>query len=151
MVLARVHIERERAEFVRSLRQGKELSEVFPNYATLVAFAAALGFNQGKRIPIDRPSRKDPDSVPQDQFAEKLRLMDLIAVLDSRDAGILGKDDESRNRRAVIFQEYANGGFAILEERLKGSGDKFNQLILLMQLERQETVLDENSLDFLQR
>jgi len=150
MALARVHIEESRAEFVRFLRSSPDMAGIFPNYASIVALAATIGFRYGKRIPIQKGSRKDPDSVPQEQFGDKLRLMDLIAVLDSQDANLLARDEASRNQRALIFQEYSNGGLEILEERLQGGGDKLNQLILLLQLERQETVLDEDSLDFLQ-
>ena len=150
MALARVYVEESRAEFVRFLRNSPEMTGVFPSYASIVALAATIGFRHGKRIPVQKGSRKEPDPVPQEQFGEKLRLMDLIAVLDSQDANLLAQDEASRNQRALIFQEYCNGGLEILQERLKGSGDKFNQLILLLQLERQETVLDENSLDFLQ-
>lgn len=151
MALARVNIAKDKAEFVHNLRYGEDMGQIFPNYASVIAFAATVGFRHGRRIPLSLLSRKDPDPIPQDQFAEKLRLMDLIAVLDSQDANILASDEETRNQRAVIFQEYANGGLEILQERLKGSGDKFNQLILLLQLERQETVLDDHALDFLQR
>ncbi len=150
MALARIYVEESRAEFVRFLRSSPEMAGIFPNYASVVAFAAAIGFRYRKRISVQKGSRKDPDPVPQEQFGEKLRLMDLIAVLDSQDANLLAQDEINRNQRALIFQEYCNGGLEILEERLQGSGDKFNQLILLLQLERQETVLDENALDFLQ-
>jgi len=151
MALIRIQVEQKRAKFLKSLRHGEDVSSIFPSYASAIAFAAVIGFKYNRRLKIEEVSRLDPDPIPQDQFGDKLRLFDLIAVLETQDANTLSMEEAMQNHRATIFQEYANGGLDILQERLQGSGEnRLNQITLLLQLERQETILDEHSLDFLQ-
>lgn len=149
MVLLRIQVEQKRAKFLKLLRHREGVSSVFPNYASAIAFAAVVGFKHQRRLPVEQVSRGDPDPIPQDQFGEKLRLFELLAVLETQDANVLAEQEEAMNQRALIFQEYANGGLEILQERLQGSENKLNQLILLIQLERQDTILDGGTLDFL--
>lgn len=58
--------------------------------------------------------------------------MDLIAVMATKDPKILQNSDEALQARAKIFEEYANGGFEILESQLAGVNDISQQILLLV-------------------
>jgi dnd system-associated protein 4 len=135
MAIARVKIAKDKAELVKALKDGSDMNGPFQTYADVIAFAAALGFHQGKRLPFGEISIKDPDQVPQDQFKNK-QIIDLIALNETRDPKILLDNDTCDRQRIEIFQEYANGGFEFLSQKLMGSVDYLDQILLLLNTEK---------------
>jgi dnd system-associated protein 4 len=135
MADARVKIAKDKAELVKALKDGSDMNGPFQTYAEVIAFAAILGFHQGKRLPITEISVKDPDQVPQDQFKNR-QIIDLIALNETRDPKVLLDNEACDRQRIEIFQEYANGGFEFLNQKLMGSVDYLDQILLLLNTEK---------------
>lgn len=146
MALSRIQIATDKAEFVRSLRANENSGGVFLTYGDILSFAAALGFQYKKRIPFEKLSRKDPDAVLQEQFRDA-SLIGLLAFAETKNAKILCRDEESDHQRAKIFQEYANGGLEILQEKLRGSVDYGEQILLLLESMREDKNLSFEEFD----
>ena len=138
MALARVQIDQEKADFVKALRASETSLGPFQTYADVVTFAAAVGMKYGKRLPLSKFSRKDPDPIPQDQLKNE-SLISLIAVVDTLDPKILAETEDCDYERVKIFQEYVNGGLEILEEKLKGTVDYSEQILLILRNEFTES------------
>ncbi|MEM6434746.1 MAG: DNA phosphorothioation-associated protein 4, partial [Cyanobacteria bacterium P01_D01_bin.115] len=68
MAIARVYVSEDKAELVRNLRATQANTGPFRTYADVVTFAAVIGFNSSRRVPLSSFSRKEPDPVPQEQF-----------------------------------------------------------------------------------
>ncbi|MEM9265399.1 MAG: DNA phosphorothioation-associated protein 4 [Cyanobacteria bacterium P01_F01_bin.13] len=134
MPLARVQIDVRKAELVKALRASEASTGPFQSYADVMTFAAAVGVRHGKRVPISKQSRYDPDAVPQDQFKNEA-LISMVAVVDTLEPKILSETDDCDYGRVTIFQEYANGGLEVLEEKLKGTVDYSEQILLILKSE----------------
>ena len=59
-------------------------------------------------------------------------LINLLAITDTNDPQILANTDEMAQMRATIFEEFANGGLALLKHKLKGEVNYTTPLLLLM-------------------
>ncbi|GIH25831.1 hypothetical protein Aph01nite_41410 [Acrocarpospora phusangensis] len=84
-------------------------------YQTLI-FAAALGWARNRREPLDRPG----EGIRYELFRRHTTIeafIDSLGVLDaSTDASIMS--DERLAERIGVFEEYANGGLAIIQGEL---------------------------------
>lgn len=138
MALVRVQIDVQKAELVKALRASETSTGPFQSYADVMAFAAAIGIKYGKRVPISKQSRYDPDPVPQDQFKNEA-LISMFAVVDTLEPRILAETEDCDYGRVKIFQEYANGGLEILGEKLKGIVDYSEQILLILKSEFAES------------
>jgi dnd system-associated protein 4 len=145
----RIKVAKDKANLVRSLRAGEGSTGPFQTYADVVTFAAAFGFSKKNRLPFEQSSRREPDPIPGDQFKNR-SLMDLIAVAETQNPNILSSDDEQVQEKARIFEEYANGGFELLEGQLIGIQDISAQmLILINSLESKSDLEDLDVFSFL--
>jgi dnd system-associated protein 4 len=142
----RIKVAKDKAKLVKALRAGEGSTGPFQTYADVVTFAAAFGFSKHNRIPFQEVSRRDPDPIPGDQFKNRA-IMDLIAVMATRDPNILGHSDEKLQEKGQIFEEYANGGFEILENHISGVTNVSKQILLLVK--SSETTFDLEQLDVL--
>lgn len=136
MVAIRIKVATEKAELVRRLR-----TEVFQTYAEVITFAAVVGFHYQRRLPLGETSRKDPDPIPLNQFKDA-QIIDLIAVAHEQDAKVLMHDEDHEQMRANLFQEYANGGLQILEEKLRGVDGYLNHILLMLMNQQQQSETD---------
>jgi dnd system-associated protein 4 len=127
----RIKVAKDKADLVKALRAGEGSTGPFNTYAEVVTFGAAFGLSKGRRVPFEQSSRKEPDPIPGDQFKNR-ELIDLIAVMATKDPKILQNGDEAIQARAKIFEEYANGGLEILESQLAGVNDISQQILLLV-------------------
>jgi dnd system-associated protein 4 len=143
MAIARIQISEDKAELVKALRDAEGTTGLFQTYAEVMAFAAMLGMSRGKRVELGKFSRKDPDPVPQDQFRIAGALIGLVASVSLRDLKILLPNEESDAMRVQIFQEYANGGLEILQTELQGIVDYTEQILLLLNAERNKLDAEE--------
>ena len=135
MAIARVYVSEDKAELVRNLRAAPGNTGPFRTYADVVSFAAVVGFNGSRKVPLDSYSRKEPDPVPQEQF-RNANIIGLVALADSQDPAILRDDDDCDRRRVEIFQEYVNGGLEILATELSGTVDYAEQLLLMLKVQK---------------
>lgn len=86
----------------------------FETRAAVIAFAAAFGYREGRRIPFERGSKDIRWSVFQEEG--KSFIADLIAAAEGPNLTIM-RDEHGADRRQ-IFAEYANGGLALLQAQV---------------------------------
>lgn len=90
---------------------------IFPTFRDLLCFSAALGFEMGRKLPVDAGAG---DFVDGRVFAKddlSMDLLYLIALAENRDVDILREENE--DKMIQVFEEYANGGLQVMTEWLK--------------------------------
>lgn len=134
VIRGRIRVAREKAAFVRSLKASENSAAPFQTYSDIVAFAAALGANRGRRMALGETSRKEPDPIPQEQFFNRgyETLFNLLAITGTDDPHVLLPKDVYEDLRIQVFEEYANAGFEILQAELAGAVDYSGQLLLFL-------------------
>ncbi|MGQ9870109.1 DNA phosphorothioation-associated protein 4 [Leptodesmis sp.] len=145
----RIRVARDKAEFIRALKNSETPSAPFQTYADIVTFAAVIGIKRRKREPLEKISMKDPDPIPQEQFFTRgyESIINLLAILNIRDLKVLSSTDEYENLRLRIFEEYANAGFRILRDELSGSDDYTKQLLLILKKAKLDDKNEDENID----
>src|SRR4051812_38581858 len=96
---------------------------LFPTIRELLCFAALLGFSENRRTPLDRSEGIEDVSYQQFERGDAEDLIFMIALADAQDANILREGEEGKC--AEIFEEYANGGLAIIKDILLREGGEY--------------------------
>lgn len=145
----RIRVARDKAEFIRSLKNSETPSAPFQTYADIVTFAAVIGSKRKRREPLEKISMKDPDPIPQDQFFTRgyESIINLLALVSIKDPKVLSSTEEYENQRLRTFEEYANAGFRILRDELSGSEDYTKQILLVLMKARLDDKEDEADLN----
>lgn len=102
---------------------------LFPTIRELLCFAALLGFSEQRRLPLDRSQGVEDISYQQFERGDAENLIFLIALAETSDADVLREGEESRC--AEIFEEYANGGLAIIKDQLLRAGGEYPDRALM--------------------
>ncbi|OCQ98514.1 dnd system-associated protein 4 [Oscillatoriales cyanobacterium USR001] len=139
MGINRINVAKDKADLVKALTVIDGKTGPFQTYADAIAFAAAVGVNRQKRVPIKEVSKKEPGPISLEIFVSRGydSMIKLIAIAETKDTNTLSLIDEaSEDLRITIFEEYANGGLEILREELRGAGDYLDQLLLMLLNER---------------
>ncbi len=117
--------------------------KLFPTIRELLCFAALLGFSEGRRVPLDRSLGVEDISYQQferDPAAEDL--LWTIAVAETKDTEVLRDGEEARC--AQIFEEYANGGLALIKDFLLRNGGEYpDRAIMALLTERKYLSLSQ--------
>ncbi|MES3081188.1 DNA phosphorothioation-associated protein 4 [Sphingomonas faeni] len=103
---------------------------LFPTIREVLCFAALLGFSEQRRLPLDRSQGVEDVSYQQferDQNAEFLVF--LIALAEGGGADVLREGREQDC--ATVFEEYANGGLAIIKDHLLRAGGEYPDRALM--------------------
>jgi dnd system-associated protein 4 len=125
-----------------TLKDPKTGIAAFPTIKALQCYAALLGFDQKRREPLDK---KETENIEWHTFNNDgyTQYIYLIALAETKSINVLKYDvDNSQPGDAEedmvrIFEEYANGGFAILESWLsKTPGDPYGAKAILNGLNR---------------
>ena len=96
---------------------------IFPTIRELMCFAAVLGYEHNRRKSL-QPKYLEIDSRPFERSETTTDLIYLLALASARDVDVL-RDDES-DQLVSIFEEYAEGGFEILEGWLREKPEDTN-------------------------
>lgn len=83
--------------------------QLFDTMKDVMLTAIAIGFVNGKRIPI---SKYGGDAIKEHIFKDDMDFLNIIAVLTTKDIKILL--DESKEDKYKMLEEYAEGGMNIL-------------------------------------
>jgi dnd system-associated protein 4 len=129
MAERRIRVPADKVDFIESLL--KTAKGPFELKAQVLGFAASYGAKYGERLPIIKAS--SGESIRYGVFVgEKLdTLINLLAITHIGDPKVLARSDEMVDLRATIFEEFANRGLSMLEEKLKGEV-KYTPALLLM-------------------
>ncbi len=130
MAERRIRVPEDRVGFIESML--KAAKGPFETKAQVLGFAAAYGAKYGERLPITKAS--SGESIRHSVFVgEKLdTLINMLAITHTGDPKILARSDEMEELRALIFEEFANSGLALLEGKLQGEVKYTQSLLLLM-------------------
>ncbi len=135
----RIRIAHDKGFFVQSLVLNNQNSDgVFSTYADVIAMAAAIGKNYQCRLPIDHVT-KEPSPISIEVFISRGYdlLIKILAITETKDPTILTSHTiDAEEKRILIFEEYANGGLAKLQEQLKGAIDYQERILLLLNQQR---------------
>ncbi len=142
----RIGIARDKANCVKDLMAVEDGKGPFRLQVDALAFAAVLGANRNRKVPLNE-TIKDP--IRQEVFTRQGYdiLFNLLAIYYSNDPKILADTDEMDDKRATIFEEYANGGLEILQEELKGSVDYLDEILLMIADQRKKLEGEEEEFD----
>jgi len=135
----RIRVAKDKADFVKALVDAENTTGPFQTYADVMVFAAALGAKRKKRSPLGTISTKEPAPIALEVFISRgyELVLKLLAITETKEAKILSLFDEtSEEKRAHIFEEYANGGLEILRDELRGAVDYSERLLLILSAER---------------
>ena len=150
MAFPRIRVARDKAELVQMLVNGNGSSGPFQTYADVLAFAAAFGAKSGKRVPLGTISTKEPAPISLEIFISRGYDMaiKLLAIAETKDPKILlTSDPNAEAQRLQIFEEYANGGLENLQEKLRGTVDYSESLLLLLNTDRFPENLPQEEFD----
>ncbi len=133
----RIKIAKDKANLVKALKISDTVTGVFQTYVDIMVFAAAIGINRKKRVPLVEIA-KDLDPIRRDYFSNNRceLLINLLALSESQNQSILSDDEQSDDQRINIFEEYANGGLEVLQQELRGAVDYSEQMLLILSYER---------------
>jgi dnd system-associated protein 4 len=88
-----------------------------------------LGFSEGRRVPLDRSQGIEDISYQQFERGDAENLIYLIALASEQDTNALREGNEVHC--AEIFEEYANGGLAIIKDSLLRAGGEYPDRALM--------------------
>lgn len=135
----RIRIAKDKVGLIKELSAQDSTKGFFRHMVDILTFAAALGFSRGRKKEIGEPA-KSPDPIRQTVFQNYGydTVINLLAVADpdSGDLHVLANNDEMEDRRAEIFEAYANGGLEVIASELKGAVEYLDSVLLLIANER---------------
>lgn len=109
---------------------------LFPTFRDILLFAAALGAQAGRRVPFTEagePIRYD--TLREPQFADAL--VSMIAATELPDDPEI-MDGSRLGERVRIFEEYANGGLARIQEQINAGNQPAATVVLALVAEALE-------------
>ncbi len=86
----------------------------FVTRAAAIAFAAAVGYQKGRREPVEKGGKEIRWSVFQEDGTSFIA--DLIAAAEADEIAIMRRERGAERRQ--LFVEYANGGLAVLRDQV---------------------------------
>ena len=116
--------------------------QAFPTIKALQCYAAVIGFDQGRRDPLEKGDNDNIEwhTFNNDGYTEYIYL---IALAESQNIGVLRYDEEIGDPKGFeedmvkIFEEYSNGGFNIIQSWLdKTPGDPYGAKAIIAGLQR---------------
>ncbi|MGB7415929.1 MAG: DNA phosphorothioation-associated protein 4 [Thermosynechococcaceae cyanobacterium] len=130
----RVRVAKDKVDLLKALKEGSDSNGPFLSYADALTFAAMIGINNNRRLKIHSISYEGLDRIPQDQFRNQ-ELMGLLSICEEQSFSVLGDQEKLDRQRIEIFQEYANGGLEIISQKISGSVDYTDQILLILKAE----------------
>ena len=113
---------------IQSLTEGG--NPVFKEKWRLLIFAAILGFKRDQKDPL---GATDPATSIRSEIFTKdpcfEGILNLMTLLLKGDSKLLTANEENDDQKIKLFEEYANGGLAILQDKLQTSSYSLESVI----------------------
>ena len=135
----RVRLAKDKGELVKRLVESNDSTAPFSTYADVVMFAATLGYQGDRQLPLGDRIASEPAPIAWEVFSSRgyARAIELLAIANTEDVTILsGNDDDAIVRQVSILEEYANGGLEYLQQELRGAIDITSHLLLMLDKHR---------------
>jgi len=133
--IKRIHRATDKEEIIK-LMTSEQLG-VFKEIWRLLMFAAQVGYHNKRREPLK--AIEAGKGIDQSTFGNSPAwpgVVFLISLADSGAADVLGGSPENEELRLVAFQEYANGGLAILQDFFSSRQANLDGLIEFIDTQR---------------
>ena len=95
---------------------GKD-AKLFSTLRDALGFAATLGYREGRKIPLDNKVGREDIQPTVYNGTDAVDLIFCIALADAKTPDILKAENEKEC--ITIFEEYGNGGLALIQEWLE--------------------------------
>jgi len=146
MIERRIRYSKDKSELIKRMVAAEDTTGPFKLNADVLVFAASFGLMHCKRQSLGdslaEPIRQEVfDRQGYDTF------INLMAVYAENDPSVLSNSDEMVERRAVAFEEYANGGLELLQEELRGAVDVLETILLIVNSQRKSSKGDIDTFD----
>lgn len=137
----RIQVAADKSEFIQQLRKDGDSQGPFDEYYDALVFAATLAASRNQSTPLGKTSKDRPAPIRMEVFARQDldTVINILAVYKSDDPNVLANTDEMEDRRATIFEEYANAGLEILQNELAGSPSYSEHIMLMLQREKKKS------------
>ena len=146
----RIRVAQDKADLLQNLLATSDNPQgIFSTYADIIAFAASLGKKYQQKIPLESIA-KEPYPISIEVFNSRgyEPLLKLITVLENHQAETISADNiDSDTEMVTTFEQYANGGLKILAEKLQGSIDYSERILLILSQQMQTQQEDESEFD----
>jgi len=133
MIERRIRVPKDKEDLVTRLTKSDDYPNgPFEQRSDVLTFAAAYGHRHDLYKPFSDTSTQI--SIRPGVFERRGQdfVFYLLALAKTRDPRVLSDTDEAIDRRAIIFEAYANGGLEALRPELHGLDDPLGRLILLV-------------------
>ncbi|MFT3783697.1 MAG: DNA phosphorothioation-associated protein 4 [Nibricoccus sp.] len=117
-------------ELIKSLTSGDQ--PLFKEIWRVLLFASAVGISHGKRKPLKNV--ESGKSMPDTYFTTPSwpGYLHLIGITETGNSDILRFDEANQERVLTSFEEHANAGLEIIQEKILASATPLDAIILLM-------------------
>ncbi len=111
-----------------------DASGIFKEIWRLLLFAAVIGFHNKRREPLIAVDAGK--GIDQSSFGNNPAwpgVLYLLGLVETSQTDVLKSSEESEEERVTVFQEYANGGLAILKEEFETRNCNIEALLTFIQ------------------
>lgn len=130
--IRRIHRDADKRRIIESLTS--DGTPAFREIWRLLLFAATLGLKNGRRVPL--ANADSSETIRQELFGNSPAwpgILYLISLVETGGTDVLMATEESETQRLTAFEEYANGGLAVLEEHFKAGNCNLDSLLNFIQ------------------
>jgi dnd system-associated protein 4 len=124
--MRRINRAADKEDIIKSLTS--EATGVFREIWRLLLFSAILGFKSGRREPLANAG----GGIDQQTFGNAPSwpgILYLMGLVETSSTEVLSSSEEAEAARIQLFEEYANGGLALLKERSMGADAGFDFVV----------------------
>lgn len=104
---------------------GGQGETLFPTLREALSFAALIGFNERRRLPLDPRAGTEDIASGQYQLNQAVDIVLAIALAETKSTDIFKPTNEKDC--IVIFEEYANGGLQLIQEWFEDHADSTSE------------------------
>lgn len=133
--MKRIHRALDKEEMVQVLVTGE--NRIFGEIWQLMLFAGAVGYRHQRREKLgERSSGRAVNPDLFDKSAAGPGFQYLLTLVTDNDASHLADNEENESVRVALFEEYINGGLAIMMEELEQSSYSLDAMIRFIEAEQ---------------
>jgi dnd system-associated protein 4 len=122
--MRRIQRDSSHEELIKTLISGDQ--PLFREIWRVLLFASAVGVAQGKRKPLQNVDTGYFSAAGWPGY------LHLLGITETGNSDILRSEERNREQVVVLFEEYANAGLHIIQEKIRNSSTPLDAMILLM-------------------
>lgn len=89
---------------------------IFDYKRDFLCFLAMLGYYKGERLPLSKSFKSFDSRLLEDDVSKDI--INMLALATFQDPNLLLKDKDPDEKIALMFEEYINAGFAVIDRWL---------------------------------